>query len=162
MHTFVRLRSTWLRLVTFLPVLLLALPAEATLRRPPGAWLFGPRQVWTDGTTSAFFHPLSDPVASAGLLGARISIEMSEDSGYCKMRPAIRYSSDGVTWDGSNPADASWRTTNGIVPGTAYVDLTALGTPKSWVQFGVEVANDAGGSGFQFCNAALLVEPKER
>jgi hypothetical protein len=136
--------------------------ARATLRRTPGAMLFGPKGVWTDGTTTAFFQPLSDAIPSAGLINARVTFEMSEDSGYCKMRPAMRSSVDGIGWDASAAIDATWRTSSGIVYGSSYVDLSQIVTVRQYVQFGVDVANDTGGSGFQFCNATMMVEPKER
>ena len=141
-------------------VMLLSGPALATLRRSAGGWLFGPKVVYTDGSGSAFFHPLSDPMPSAGILNVRVSIEMDQDTGYCKIRPALRYSADGIIWDNPAAIDTTYLTANGISYGASYVDIS--GSAKTWVQFGVQTANDTGGSGFQFCNASLLVEPKER
>lgn len=101
-------------------------------------------------------------MSSAGLLNARVSIELGEDSGTCKMRPALRYSDDGVTWGTANYiVSATYRETNGITYGTAYSDLSGQETPKPWIQFGVQVANESAGA-IQLCNATLLVEPKEK
>lgn len=136
--------------------------AWATIRRAPGAWVFGPKTVWTDGTTSPVFHPLSDPLASRSVQNARVSIELDQDiSGLCKIRPALRYGSDGVTWDGDALIDSTYKTSAGITYGTTFVDLTGLGTAKTWVQFGVQVANESG-SAVNLCNATVMVEPKEQ
>ena len=136
--------------------------AFATIPRVRGSWLFGPAPVWTDGTTSPAFRPLSEALESKGLLSVRISTEMSEDSGNCKMRPALRYSNDGVGWDASKEIVAGYRTTEGIDWGTTYIDITQLAgtTTRAYVQFGVEVANEAG-SAINVCNATIRVEPKE-
>jgi hypothetical protein len=158
-----RLPMRWIlgvRLVVAL--LVLTGPASATIRRTPGSWLFGPKTVWTDGTVNPTFHPLGDPMASRGLINARVAIEMSEDtSGLCKIRPALRYGNDGVSWDASGAIDTTYRTSAGITYGTTYVDLTAVATTRPWIQFGVEVANESG-SAVNICNATLLVEPKEQ
>lgn len=134
--------------------------AYATIPRTKGSWLFGPSPVWSDGTTSPSFRPLSDPIQAKGLLNVRVSTEMSEDSGNCKIRPALRYSNDGINWDASKDIVAGYRTTEGIDWGTTYIDISAGTTPRAWVQFGVEVANESG-SAINVCNATLRVEPKE-
>lgn len=136
--------------------------AWATIRRAPGAWLFGPHTVWTDGTTSPTFHPLSDPMATRTVTNARVSFELDQDtSGLCKIRPALRFGNDGVSWDSAAAIDTTYRTAAGVTYGTAYVDLTAVATPRTWIQFGVEVANESGGA-VNLCNASLMVEPKEQ
>ncbi len=137
-------------------------PANATIPRVRGSWLFGPAPVWTDGTANPSFRPLSEPMESKSLLSVRVSTEMSEDSGNCKMRPALRYSNDGVTWDAPKEIVSTYRTTEGTDWGTVYIDITQLaGTAsRAYVQFGVEVANEAG-SAINICNATIRVEPKE-
>jgi hypothetical protein len=134
---------------------------EASIRRTPGAWLYGPDAVFSDGTTSPMFVPLSDPLASAGLLNARVSTELVATSGFCKVRPALRWSDDGVVWGASSSIVASYRSTVGIDYGSSYLDLNVLGTPKPWVQFGVEVAN-VSGTRVEVCQASVMVEPKEK
>ena len=135
--------------------------AGATIRRTPGSWLFGQRTVFSDGTATPIFHPLSEPMSSAGIINVRVSTELAETSGNCKLRPALRWSDDGIGWGSASAIVATYRTTTGIDYGSAYVDITALGTPKPWVQFGLEVANTTG-SRVEVCNGALLVDPKER
>lgn len=137
-------------------------PAFATIPRTKGSWLFGPSPVWTDGSTNPSFRPLSDPMQAKGLISVRVSTEMSEDSGNCKIRPALRYSNDGITWDADKEIVAGYRTTEGVDWGTTYIDITTLAgtTPRAWVQFGVQAANEAG-TAINVCNATLRVEPKE-
>lgn len=135
--------------------------AHATVRKVPGAWLWGPKAVWSDGTASPMFHPLSDAIDTGNVTFARATIEMDQDTGNCKIRPAVRYSDDGIAWGAPAAISAGYRTTIGIDYGTTWVDLTSLTTAKNWVQFGVEVAND-GGSGIHHCNATLMIQPRVR
>ncbi len=153
-------RLFWARV---LPVclLLLSFTAEATIRRTPGSWLFGQRTVFSDGSASPIFHPLSEPMSSAGIINVRVSTELAETSGNCKLRPALRWSDDGIGWGAASAIVATYRTTTGIDYGSNYIDITALGTPKPWVQFGLEVANNSG-TRVEVCNGALLVDPKEK
>lgn len=143
----------------------LTAPADAdTLRRLPRTWLWGPTPTWTNGTTTTpIFFPLSDPMESSGLISVRVSIEMGQDSGNCKMRPALRYSDDGVTWDPAKEIVAAYRTTEGTDYGTTYIDITGLAgtTVRAFVQFGVQVVNEAGAAR-ENCNATIRVEPKEQ
>lgn len=135
--------------------------AAATIRKVPGAWLWGPRSVWTDGSASPMFHPFSDAIDTGSVTFARVTIEMDQDTGNCKIRPALRYSSDGINWDAPAAISATYRTSIGIDYGTVWVDLTGLATAKNWVQFGVEAANDSGSS-LNLCNASLMVQPRDR
>lgn len=144
-------------------VALLALTsaAHATIRKVPGSWLWGPRAVWTDGSASPMFHPFSDAIDTGNVTYARASIEMDQDTGNCKIRPALRYSDDGINWGSAAAIITTWRATPGIDYGTTWVDLTALATAKNWVQFGVEVVNESG-SAINHCNAALMIQPRVR
>lgn len=145
----------------------LSLPAmaSATILRVPGSWFFGPQAVWTDGTTNALFQPMGEPIPAAGLNNVRVSVELQQNAGNCKIRPALRWSADRVTWSNASPIlnPATWQSGNGELPGTAYIDIIGggVGTPKPWVQFGVDAANSAG-TRVELCNATLLVEPKEK
>lgn len=156
-----RFRPAVFVLAFVLAVLALPSVVEASIRRTPGAWLYGPDTVFSDGTTTPMFVPLSDPLASAGLLNARVSTELVATSGQCKVRPALRWSDDGVVWGPSSSIVAGYRSTIGIDYGSAYLDLTILGTPKPWIQFGVEVAN-VSGTRVEVCKASVMVEPKEK
>ena len=147
--------------VAILLLLVVVQPSHADLRRLPRSWLFGPTAVWTNGTSTPMFFPLSDVMESAGLTDIRVSTEMRQDSGNCEIRPALRYSDDGITWDASDDLGIAYLTSVGIDPGTTYTDITALGsTVRSYLQFGVQVANDSGAL-IEVCNATLRVEPKQ-
>lgn len=117
--------------------------------------------MFSDGSANPIFHPLSEPMSSAGIINVRVSTELAETSGNCKVRPALRWSDDGIGWGSSSTIVATYRTTTGIDYGSSYVDITALGTPKPWVQFGLEVANSSG-TRVEVCNTSLMVDPKER
>ncbi len=154
------------RALALLTVLLLAFvfavgDADATIRRTPGSWVFGPTTVFSDGTTNPMFIPLSQGLSSAGMINVRVSTEFAEQSGNCKFRAALRWSDDGITWGSSTNMIAGYTSAPGISYGSTYIDITALGTPKPWVQFGVEVAN-VSGSRVELCNATLMIDPKER
>ncbi len=147
-------------------VVLIGVPAaEAAttlLRRTPGSILLGPTAQWTDGTTTAIFHPMGDPMALADATKVRVAYHLSEINGPARIRPALRFSNDGVSWDAAQPIDSvnlTWVTNETITFGSAYVDLTTLATPKSWVQFGVQAANSPGGSA-GYGNATLRIEIK--
>ncbi len=144
-----------------LATLLMAPEADATIRRAPGSWVFGPKTVFSDGTTNPQFIPLSEGLASAGMINVRVTSEFAEQSGNCKFRAALRWSDDGITWGASTNLVAGYTSTPGITYGSGYVDITVLGTPKPWVQFGVEVANTSG-TRVELCNATLMIDPKER
>lgn len=149
-------------LFVVLALLVVTLPAaQATLRRVPGSWMWGPRPVWTDGTANPMFHPFSDPIDAGTVTNARVSIEMDQDTGNCKIRPALRYSDDGISWNSAVAIISTYRDTAGADYGSTYVDLTGLTTPRTWVQFGIQAANQSG-SAIEFCNATLLVQPKDK
>lgn len=141
--------------------------ANVVLRRTAGAFFWGPRAVWTDGTTTAIFHPMSEVMTANTLTGVRVSFQLAEPNGStCRIRPAIRFSNDGVTWDPPQALDATnlpYATNEVPVFGTAYVDINSVpsATARSWVQFGIQAANASAGSA-STCNATLRLEVKER
>jgi hypothetical protein len=118
--------------------------------------------VWTDGTASDMWHELSEAMSSAGLINVRVSTEMEEKVGNIEIRPALRYSDDGFTWNTAKEIVATYRTTNGTDVGTSYVDITGLAgtTPHAFVQFGVVAANTSGSS-VNIALAEIRIEPKE-
>lgn len=144
-----------------LAILVASTSALASMRRTPGSWLFGPDTVFSDGTTSPIFVSLGEGLSSAALINVRVSTELTATSGNCKVRPALRWSDDGIAWSSPSAIVATYRSTSGIDYGSTYVDITALGTPKPWVQFGVEAANTSG-TRVEVCKASVMVEPKER
>jgi hypothetical protein len=138
--------------------------AATLLRRTPGSRLAGPVAVWTDGTTTPVFHPMTEPIATAGLVSVRVSFQLSEIAGPCRIRPALRFSNDAVTWAGDVALDATnlpYTGINQVVYGTGYIDTMSLATPGAWVQFGVQAANASAGA-VGLCNATLRIEEKEQ
>lgn len=133
---------------------------SATLRRVPGAYLLGPETVYTNGTQADFFIPISDPMPSRNLMAGRVTMEVTEvTSNNIKMRPALRWSADGVTWDSSSYINVNYVTGAGNQATSTFTDFSSLGTPKPFVQFGVQTYTITG-STFELARVALLVEPK--
>lgn len=137
--------------------------AGAVLARSPGSRMLGPTPVWTvKDLTTVVFHPMGAPMPSAGLVNVRVGFQLTEISGPCRARPALRFSNDGVNWNSDVAIDATWVTTDTPVYGTAYVDILALATPGAWVQFGLQAANQNASAGTGLCNATLRIEEKEK
>lgn len=147
-------------------MLAMSQPASAadTLRRTSGSWFWGPEELHTSSSTAtAIFFPLSDPMPTDGLIGARFSYQLTTDSGQCKLRAAIRYSDNGVAWDPHKEVNAEYADSNDeIIWGTGtYVNLLALaGTPaKAWIQFGLETLPET--NAIAACRGTLRVEPQK-
>lgn len=139
--------------------------ATDVLVRTPGSWFYGPIAMWTAGSTSTpNFFPLSPRMQFNTVSSARVAYQMTNDSGDCKLRAAIRFSNDGVDWDAAEELAATYSDAdNEIIYGTSYLDLTAVAgtTPRAWVQFGIETVNRSG-SNVVMCSGTLRIEPKER
>lgn len=135
--------------------------SSATPRRPPGAYSFGPKTVYTNGAAADFFNPLSEPMASRQLMGARVTMEVTEAANVAniKMRPALRWSADGVAWDTAVAINAGYVTGNGPQSTATFTDFSGLGSPKPFVQFGV-LTYTINGSAYEMANVVLIVEPK--
>lgn len=133
---------------------------SATPRRPAGSYYFGPEVVYTNGAQGDFFQPLSDPLPSRGLSAGRVSMEVTEvTSNNIKMRPALRWSVDGVNWDSAVYINVNYVTGNGSQATTGFTDFIPLGSPKPFVQFGV-LTYTVAGSNFEMGHVVLIVEPK--
>ncbi|HND33605.1 MAG TPA: hypothetical protein PLA94_26580 [Myxococcota bacterium] len=140
------------RRVAILGLLAMGIAADAhatdpLLRRTPGSWLYGPETVWTDGNAGSgyLFHPLSEATATAGLHYVRVAYQLSQDSGNCQLRPAVRFSDDGINWDAAVDVHSTWQNGNDVTYPAGFEDILNLGTdPKAWVQFGVQTDNDVG------------------
>lgn len=141
-----------------------AVSAEELLRRSPGSWLYGPVALWTVGSTSTVtFFPLSEPMRSSDVNAARFAWQMTQDSGDCKLRGAVRFSNDGVNWEAAKSVDAQYSDANDeVVWKTAFIDLTSVtdAPPRTFIQFGLQTVNRSG-SAIALCNGTLRVEPKE-
>ncbi len=109
-----------------------------------GSTTYGPLPVWSAKSTATWlFHPASAPESSTGIKFARPALEVAQSSGAIKVRPAVRYSNDMVTWDSASAIDAAnmTQTNNGL----KYGSFTDIETgAKLYLQWGVEVCNDSG------------------
>ena len=140
--------------------------AADILRKTPGSWFYGPETLYTSSTNATtLFFPLSQPISTAGMLDARFSYQMSQDSGDCKLRAAVRYSNDGVTWDEHKEVNSEYAdATDEIIWGTTYVNLMTLAgptVPRAWIQFGLETKARSN-SAVAGCRGALRVELKDK
>lgn len=134
---------------------------SGTPRRPTGAYYFGPEVVYTNGAAADFWNPLSEPMSSRALMSARVTMEITESATAAKIktRPALRWSSDGVTWDAPVAINAAYVTGDGMQATTGFTDFMGLGSPKPFVQFGV-LTWTVSGANYELARATLVVEPK--
>jgi hypothetical protein len=108
---------------------------------------YAPINVWTKkNDTDWVFHPVGPPEDANNLQIVRPSVELAQSSGTLTVRPALRTSNDGVSWDTPVAIGGQTRTSNGITYGSAYVDMTATTDTKQLVQPGIEAKNTSGTS----------------
>ncbi len=106
---------------------------------------YPPINAWTKkDDTNWNFHPVGAPVDANNFQLVRPSFELAQSSGLLTVRPALRTSNDGTTWDTPVAIGGQSRNTNGITYGSAYTDMTATTDGKQLVQPGVEVKNTSG------------------
>ena len=138
-----------------------AFATDPLLRRTPGSWLYGPTPVWTDGNagTPYMFHPMSETIAQGTTHLVRVSYQVSENTGNCQIRPAIRFSDDGVNWETPKELYTAWQSGNNVTYTQDFVDINSLTStsPRAWMQFGVQTDNTSGAS-VNFCKATLRIE----
>lgn len=134
-----------------------------TPRQLSGSYLLGSEVIFTDGSMSDVFMPLSQPMPSAGLVNTLVHQEATEATGgpNLRTRPALRYSGDGVGWDTAVAINTSYMQGSAPQPGSTFVDISSLGTPKPWIQFGVRVHNYNADPN-EIAHAVLLLESKGR
>lgn len=140
--------------------------AAELLRQVPGSWYYGPETLYTvigAGPASVLtFFPMSSAMTSSSVAKARFAWQMTQDSGDCKMRPAVRFSSDGLNWDAAKEvsAGAAYATDETVRYDPAFVDLQGLAgtTNKTYMQFGLQTLNRTG-TAVAFCRGAMRVEP---
>ncbi len=132
-----------------------------TPRQVPGSYLLGPEVIFTDGSMSDVFMPPSQPMPSAGLVNTWVHLEATEATGGTNLRthPPLGNSGDGVGWDTAVAINTSYVQGSATQPGSTFVEISALGTPKPWIQFGVRV-HHYNADPHEIAHAVLLVEPK--
>lgn len=140
--------------------------AGEALRRTPGSWFYGPTTVYTvigAGPASVVtFFPLSEPIPMRGLVNVRVSYQLTQNSGDCKLRPAVQFSSDGSNWDSAKELNTTYVTNETVAYGTTFVNLTTLDAtpPRTWVRFGLQTLNISGTVN-AFCQGSLRIEPEQ-
>lgn len=108
---------------------------------------YSPIIVWTrKNDTDWVFHPVGVPVDANGFQLVRPSIELSQSSGALIVRPAVRTSNDGSSWDTPVAIGSQTRSSNGITYGSAFEDMTSTTNAKQLVQPGIESKNTTGTS----------------
>ncbi len=111
-----------------------------------GARQYGPIPVWSkrDDTTWLFF-PITEPMDSTDIKMVRASFALDSSTGSVEIRPALRISNDGITWDTptviGNPTP---RSADGTTWGTAFVNVSSTTQTKALVQFGIQAKNTTG------------------
>lgn len=156
------------RLLLAALMLLVAVPASAgeALRRSPGSWFYGPTTLYTvigAGPASVLtFFPVSEPIPMRGLVNVRVSYQLTQTSGDCKLRPAVQFSSDGSNWEAAKELNTTYVANETIAYGTTFVNLTTLEStpPRTWVRFGLQTLN-VSGTANAFCQGSLRVEPEQ-
>lgn len=92
----------------------------------------------------------------------RVAIELSENRSDCKIRPAVRYSNTGETWDAYKVVDPTWLSTESTAYPPNFVVLENISglNARTYFQFGVEVDNNST-QDFTMCNATIRLEFKD-
>ena len=122
--------------------------------------------VWTDGSTTEIYHPLSPVQETVDIETVRLALEMSQTTSTSNVTMTAAYdlSDDGCDWgtpvliqDGNNLPALS---TNGVSQSTQFVDI-ATGTgginEQRYVRFGVLIKNNSAGNVI-LCRASLQVD----
>lgn len=124
----------------------------------PNTQTFGPTPSWTKGHTSNWlFHPMSPPQSTVGIRKVRAAVEVGQDSGDCKSRPAYRTTNDGVTWDSPVALGTTTQTGDGVTYDDEYVDISADTDAKQLVQFGNQLVH-ATTSDIHHCMVTLKLD----
>ena len=126
---------------------------QIELRETRGMTLGASNQkLWSDGSTTAIFHPLTEPIRIERIGGYRATIELVTHSGDVRIQPAYQVSNDGRTWySGVTSAAADTfatfgleRTSNGITYATTFATFTP-DEKKRFVRFGSATRNGTAG-----------------
>ena len=101
----------------------------------------GPSPVWSQGNSTGLFHPLTGPLNSGGVQWARLSLMLGQSSNKISVRAGLQYSDTGDDWDTAEEIGPAYTASDGEVFGSSFEDLTAVGTRKLFVRFGVFAKN---------------------
>lgn len=123
------------------------------MRLPP--WKYGPECLFTPGSQTSIFFPVTGPMPTANAGKAASSFKMWNSTGDVTIEVAVRYSDDGVTWGApTNVVSGATLTADGA----AYNLMAVLpGTVKRSMQWGIHIKNTAL-SATELCWAWLNLE----
>lgn len=122
----------------------------------------GPSVVWTVGNSDGEFA-FTSPMEANGIKNARFAAEIRNRTTNATFKPIVRFSNDGVTWDAWAvwPGSYAGITTNGITPYDTWVDLTALATHKTFIQFGGKLVNGGSSGVNELALVAMRIETRD-
>jgi hypothetical protein len=131
----------------------------------PQTVVAGPSRVFSDGSTTQKFCPLTGgmPVEQVGTY--RGSIQMQAQSGDCQIQMAYQLSDDGITWydDAASPtadgfqAFGSTVSSDGITEGTTFTAFSITNQGRRYIRWGYAVANGSAGKS-ECCLASLRID----
>jgi hypothetical protein len=114
------------------------------------------KDIWSDGTTTGVFHPMTEAMNSAGVTGVRPSWLVYRPTGGQAINAGVEYSNDGITWDTAVAFGTNYPTSTEVYQ-TTFVDVSVLGTRKRLVRFGLFIKTNSG-TEVEICNATMMVD----
>ena len=107
----------------------------------------GPVPVWTNGTTTAMFHPVTRWMSAAEVTKVRRSLEMQAESGLIDIAVAFQTANNldtPIAYDPAKDDIDSYRTANGYSWGTSFIDISGTTAQKQYIRFGIAAKNSSG------------------
>ena len=122
------------------------------MRLPP--WKYGPDCIYTPGSQTYQFFPLTGPISTDSWGKARASMLMDNSTGDTTIQAAVRYSNDGVAWDGAVGTGNTLTS-----DGSEFGDFAALpGTVKRFMQWGIFIKNTSTATDHELCWVYMNVD----
>ena len=102
----------------------------------------GPISVWSNLTQNSWvFFPMSGILSTTGVDSIRTALELrSATSGNAKIRPSLRCTNDGASWDSPVAIGSLVQTGSGASYDSDYNDMSTTLKAKAYFQLGVECA----------------------
>ena len=128
---------------------------------------WGPVRVWTLGSETDLFHPLSPILETTDIKTVRPRLELRQTTGNLTASAAFELSADGITWSaqttigGGTPvcsADA-----NEIVQADEFTDVSTALFAARFVRFGVHVRNTDDGvtTDKEMANVSMVLDVRD-
>lgn len=121
---------------------------------------YGPIPVWTRRSDSDWvFSPISEPLNSTDIKRVRASWALDASTGNIEVRPAMRISNDGRTWDAPVPIGSPTpRSQDGTTWATGFDNIATTTESKALVQWGIQAKNTSGTSTQDHGMASLKID----